>query len=368
MPGLADLADRIVERRIQYIESLSRKVLGFLTGDLKRDVKTLVTEPLEQAHQNPYFQKLHEQLNGRPITWASLQQLPQIADIQEVRHHSVLIGLQQARACVDNYYRQLLEPLASFPLFYSDPENHLEPNCVGAAQTISVLNQMQGKNKKDLDMLVVLSTSRRDKVLQALRDLDKLPAERFGYGDWVVADVDTFKGGFQKEQFRDLLLDHTLLLEEGSSHIALKAKGGEVLDFDEERTNIKKYDVCKPEEGFFASGLTNLVALYQFLGFPVRSQWQNLRQEVRRTSEGVGAMVDYSVNQDNFPELVEIFGEDLPIRYSVAELSKRDFRQEEVKRVLGKIKEIYAHPRAVQVIAERYLPEQFAFKLAGEKI
>jgi len=222
---------------------------------------------------------------------------------------------------------------------------------------------MQDKKRSDLEMLVILKTFRRDKVLQALKDLDKHHVERFGYDDWVIADVDTFKGGFQKEQFRDLLLDHLLLLEEGSGHVALRRKGGEVFDFDEERKNLKQYDVCSLQTRIYASGITNLVALYQFFNIPVVRQWQEFRPTVRSASNGLGAIVDYSVTQDNFQELVDIFGQDLPIRYTMAEISKNGFDPLEVRDTVDKIKETYAHPKAVQVISQRYLSEDLSARV-----
>ncbi|MDP3881336.1 MAG: hypothetical protein Q8Q31_00465 [Nanoarchaeota archaeon] len=361
---MANLIDRTVEGRMAYIQRLEAKVKKAVSGDVDEDYRKLIAEPLEKARGIPYFDDKHAAVSGKPFTWGNLSVIPEIAGIRNIHHHTLAGQIEQVKACVDNYFRMLLEPIASMPFFYADPAYDVEPNCVGASQIVSRIYGYEHPID-DLEMLVVNSSKRRDILLDKLRNFDKLPGAIVAGERWVSSNFDAFSKDFREEELRDKLLDQVLLIEE-SNHVVVKKRGGEVFDFPIERDNIKRHEVCGIREGLWVAGVSSLIALYQYLNQDVESQWKEIRNRVGEVSKSARVTVDYSLGRECFDELREIFGEDLPARYVMVELSSRRNEMDFVRYALDRVRREYPYPKALEVIGKRYLGEEGYGELAAE--
>ncbi|MBP7708555.1 hypothetical protein KA107_02625 [Candidatus Pacearchaeota archaeon] len=361
-----NLVDQIVDKRTKFIYGLMRKVREQITGDLQTDFKNLIETPLVNAQSNPYFTEKVKLLEGKPFTWKSLEAIPEITGVSFVDNASLAGTMKQVSSSVDNYFRQFLEPVSSLPFFYADQEyRSIEPNCVGASQLLSVLYAAR-QPLDNLEMVLISSTKRRDTVLEALRNLDKLPTNGAKYNEWVEANVDTFSGMFNRENLRDLLLDHVLLLEE-SGHVAMRVRGGEIYDHKLERENFKITDTCCAKDGIWATGINQLTQLYLSLGMDPTRQWLGLRDKVSKVSKNLATTNDYSLGLNSFESLKEMFGEDLPIRYLVTEVAMDETNSTKIKEVAEKISRTYAHPRALEIIADKYLGDRAGILISGGK-
>lgn len=352
---MTSLVDQVIERRTAYIRRLNDVTKRVVTGNIEKDCETLILRPLEKARGTFYFDEMHAMVSGMPFNWETLSVIPEIAEIKDVQHHTLAGQLEQVRAVVDNYYRMLLEPLASIPFFYSNPSLRVEPNCVGAAQIIAALYGYENK-MDDLEMLVVNSSKRRDTLLNTLRNYDKLPRVDLADGHWVTCNVDSFRGDFREDELQDKLLDQVLLMEE-SNHVTIRKNNGEVLDFPIEKDNIKRFEYCGINEGILATGMAALVVLYQHLNLPAERQWDRVREKAGKASKIIAASVDYSLGKDCFEELREVFREDLPARYILVEASIKGDKKF-TRSAIEHVRDTYNHPDAMRIVWERYLGEE----------
>ena len=353
---MANLIDKLVDKRTEFILRLKQEVSKILTGDLQQDNNNLVLMPLQQARQNPYFLEMHRLIQDRPFTWETLKAIPEITGVTEIRNDTLVAAFQRATAAVDNYFRQFLEPVSSIPTFYARSKNRVEPNCVGTAQIITALYSFQNPIQ-DLEMLLVYSSQRRANVLKALRDLKNRSSSLSSTYDFIEANIDSFSGMFEKQDLQNLLLDHVLTLEE-SGHTVIRKKQGEVFDHELEVRNFKEYETCDIQEGLWLTGISQLVQLYTSLDFRVQEQWQELKPRFSRTAPKMAKIVDYSLGIGSIQDLRQVYGDDLQARYLIIDAAENSQDKPRVKRVLETLANTYAHPRAAQLIAERYLGDQ----------
>ncbi|MCA9459473.1 MAG: hypothetical protein KC550_02900, partial [Nanoarchaeota archaeon] len=314
-----NLVDQIIEKRTKFITKTESEVKNNLIGNLDTDFQNLIAKPLENPKGNNYLQKIHARAKHHPITWEAIEGIDEIAGISNI-HHGTLEGqMSQITAAIDNYYRMLLEPIAALPYFYMDPLTNIEPNCVGASQVIASIYAFD-KPLEDLEMQYVISTKRRDTLLKVLKHFDKLPSiPFFTEKDLVEANFDNFSGVYEREYLRDIILDQVLLIED-SDHIAIAQKNGEVFDYKLERDNFKKILKCPIQEGIWATGINSLINLYQYFNYPVENEWNKIKNKLEDICEPMALTLEHSLHVNKFEQLKSLYGEDLPIRYYVAQV------------------------------------------------
>lgn len=408
MSGLEGLAQEAIERRVKYYERLQQEVLKELKPDFTENVHNLMGVPLtsdnasflenfmEYAKNNPYFQELHEKIKDKPFTWETLEQIEEIAGESYNHYQDIFSGISQASAEVDRFYLFTNSLASTFPRFYTNPDLGVEPNCVGATQIITALYGFE-HDVSDLEYINVITTSRTDTLLQALKEHDSLTTfhekeveelekmlnecpgseglrsmyEKYvsesripgPYDNYVEFNLDTFSGSFEKEELRTMILNQVLDLEEQRHGAIRNKKTGEIYDFEMERENIKRYETVSIESGLYTSAASNLFqTLHSSGGFRVDNP-EDVSQ-LLRCEEGspIEKWAKYTAFQDTsegnqlLEDIRQDYGNDCPASYNILWIGKQleqgntDAARDQAKA----LQEKYSHPRTLEILAERY--------------
>ena len=70
--------------------------------------------------------------------------------------------------------------------------------------------------------------------------------------------------------------------------------------------------------------------------------------------------LEHSLHVNKFEQLKSLYGEDLPIRYYVAQVIMSGFEIEYTQEIISKIKETYTHPNSLKIITQKYIPEDLS--------
>jgi len=394
--------DFILEKRVAYLKNIEGRIRNILDENpidnlkklmlVEKDVpeSKIIDSFIENAKKEEYFKNLYEKIKGKPFTWETLKVLGEIAGITEIYNDSVMAQFAQVTTVIDRIYAPFLEPLRCFPKIYSSgkyPQGFgLEPNCVGACQVIPVLYSYE-HDVKDLSFVEVYSSKRRDNLLKKLGELEHLKekyqyldSEDFskklegiitGMGEFTLANFDTFSGGFQTEDLKNMVLDQVLAVEE-FTHGAIKNKvSGEVYDYELERENYKGTIEKSLEDGLFYSTFSNLLFLMNHLNYnkdilrdAFNQYYNKFNDSVLMNSVGLALYIEEEKARIFLDKIKEIYKteDELPARYHVIEIVL-DYqlaifdktKREKIKGKINYLKERYILPEALQHISERYL-------------
>ncbi|MCK5026013.1 MAG: hypothetical protein KAS15_05445 [Nanoarchaeota archaeon] len=364
------LAEMMVERRVKYLTKLMHEVRAILSIDPKENLKRLMNTKnndvfegfLESSRKDDYILRMYKSVKDKPFAWESFEGIEDIAAASENRVYGLLASFNQITEIVDRSYNNFKESLSSFPYFYT--RDDISPNCLGANQIITSLFSID-HNVNDLRFLEVYDTKRRDTLLDLLNNIDDFRIENFGYEDWIlIPKTDCFEGAFRKEDFQNMLMDTILSLEEENHGAVMEKETGKIFDYPIEKENYKSIIDHPIHEGMINFSLCNLFTLMNALDMPVNNYEEYFTGDFECPQRYmVGFMLNFynEKGQKDFEKIKEFFGDRLPAKYLAIEALQARFTGNKGTLDYNKnvIKERYNHPKALEIIDNRYLKMPF---------
>lgn len=383
----------LYEKRSKHLRELKERIKKLLSHEPLKNLKMcmfaekykgndkeeIIKTFFKNAREKEYFKNMYKKIKGKEFTWNTLKSIKEITEETKTKYDSLLRGFDEVLSAIDYFYAPFLETMKSFPLIYSSgkyPDGFgLDPNCLGAAQTISVLYSYE-HNIDDLVFLEVISSKRRNKLLEELKELNKedckyhLGIAKFSpeWKDYVCVKFDTFEGGYLKKDLKNMVLEQILGIEEYSHGVIKNKKTNEIYDYEIERENIKSYKERDLVEGIFDNTFSHMLLLMNDLNYPKEIIKENFDKIYKNC---VDKLTPISIGMVLFPEKTDEFldkikkiyenEEELPAKYHIVDIvyncQKAFFNKKEKNRILEKIDYLrnkYVSPDALEYLSNKY--------------